>query len=114
MPLCLHWIAIPVPLFSYFQPLLSLEGASVAPGTGLSCSLVLCPLSWYLFCLASTFPWLQILLGRQWLVLPLFCPFLGTWLWLSKDFNESVVSVPSCMGQGSAVALVPPSLGYMG
>lgn len=30
MPLCLHWLAILVPLFSCFQPLLSLEGASVA------------------------------------------------------------------------------------
>lgn len=43
---------------------------------------------------------LRLGLGRQWLALPLFCPFLGTWLWLSKTLNESVGSVPSFTEQG--------------
>lgn len=43
---------------------------------------------------------LRLGLGRQWLALPLFCPFLGTWLWLSKTLNESVGSVPNFTEQG--------------
>lgn len=32
--------------------------------------------------------------------MPLFCTFLGTWLWLSKNLNESGGSIPSFTKQG--------------
>lgn len=118
LPCCLCTFVFLLPAFCFL-----LKGP-VWPRDWPCCSLALSPsLSSHgiflpTFCqpaLASTFAWLQILLGRQWLVLPLFCSFLGTWLWLSKDLNDLVDSVPSWMGQGTAMALSGPTFfGFRG